>query len=355
MGSHPTGTRRKRYSLLKMAPAMVLAALSVAVVAPPLMAQSAAGQAPTGQSPAAQSPAAQSPGEQISKMPDWQIAAGGKMQFDVASVKQDTSDQQTANANMPLGPMDLFTPTGGLFSATNLPLSAYINFAYKLTGAQGQAVMSQLPKWANTDRYDIQARGTANTTKNQFRLMMQAMLADRFKLAIHRETKQLPVLALVLDKPGKLGPHMQLHPDDSTCVYNTTPNSAGQPPTVAGGFPEGCGGLGTWPSNTPGRYRTGGRNVSMAMIASNLITPFSGSGVDRPILDKTGLTGKYDLVMEYTPQFNGPLPPSSTFQPDESGPTFLQALKDDLGLKLESQTGPVDVIVVDHVEQPSQN
>ena len=76
---------------------------------------------------------------------------------------------------------------------------------------------------------------------------------------------------------------------------------------------------------------------------------------DRPVLDKTGLTGKIDFVIEFTPQFNGPLPPGANFQPDPTGPTFLEALKEQLGLKLESQTGLVEVIVVDHVEQPSEN
>ena len=79
------------------------------------------------------------------------------------------------------------------------------------------------------------------------------------------------------------------------------------------------------------------------------------TGLDYPLLDKTGLTGKIDFVIEFTPQINGPLPPGATFQPDPTGPTFLEALKEQLGFKLESQTGPVDVVIVDHVEQPSAN
>ena len=89
------------------------------------------------------------------------------------------------------------------------------------------------------------------------------------------------------------------------------------------------------------------------MIVTSMNVPFTG--VDRPVLDKTGLTGKFDFYMEFTPQINGPLPPGSTFQPDESGPTFQQALKEQLGFKLEPQTGSVAVIVIDHVEPPSEN
>ena len=73
------------------------------------------------------------------------------------------------------------------------------------------------------------------------------------------------------------------------------------------------------------------------------------------MLDQTGLGGAFDFTLDWTPQLNGPTAPGSTFQPDESGPTFLEALKEQLGLKLESQTGPVDVLVIDHVEQPSEN
>ena len=119
-------------------------------------------------------------------------------------------------------------------------------------------------------------------------------------------------------------------------------------------MPESCGSLAAWPAaGKPGRVRVGARNVPMTMITTSMNVPFTG--VDRPVLDRTGLTGKFDFVMEFTPQFNGPLPPGANFQPDESGPTFLEALRQQLGLKLEPQKGPVDVIVVDHVEQPSEN
>jgi uncharacterized protein (TIGR03435 family) len=79
------------------------------------------------------------------------------------------------------------------------------------------------------------------------------------------------------------------------------------------------------------------------------------TGVDRPVLDETGLTGKFDFVIEWTPQFDGPPPPGVNFQPDPTGPTFLEALKDQLGLKLVPQTGPVEVPIIGHIEEPSPN
>jgi uncharacterized protein (TIGR03435 family) len=287
-------------------------------------------------------------------MPDWQIAAGGKMEFDVASVKQNSAPmtQETVHSNIPLGPQDMFAPTGGLLSSTNWPLFQYMIFAYKLTPNQVQSVQIQLPKWATSDRYDIQARAAGNPTKDQYRLMMQALLTDRFKLAIHYETKEVPVYALMLDKPGKFGPGFRSHPADSPCS-TAAPTGQGVAPAQADGFPEMCGAFVGVQSSNPGRIRVGARNVPMAMIATTFSS--QGLGVDRPVVDKTGLTGTVDIVFEFTPQINGPLPPGATFQPDESGPTFLEALKEQLGLRLDKQTGSVDSIVLDHIEQPTEN
>jgi uncharacterized protein (TIGR03435 family) len=307
----------------------------------PPRAQSAAGKAPAVQRPT----------------PQWQIDAGGKMEFDVSSVKQNTAPQtaQTVHANVPLTSQDDFAPTGGLLSAANWQLFAYMRFAYKLTPAQDRAVIAQLPKWANDNRYDIQARASGNPTKDQFRLMVQGLLADRFKLAVHYERQQLPVFAMVLEKPGKLGPKLRPHPADSPCsVAPPPPGSApGPAPTVAGGYPEMCGAMAGMMPSAPGRFRLGARNVPMGFLADNLFQR-QLMGVERPVVDKTGLAGKFDFVIEFTPQLP-PLPAGSTFQPDPNGPTFDQALKEQLGLKLEPQTGPTDVIVIDHVEQPSEN
>jgi uncharacterized protein (TIGR03435 family) len=349
MGKGARAARNGRRILFKVIVGALLFAIALSPGgATPLIAQSPADQPAEPQAPATHLP-----------MPQWQIDAGGKMEFDVASVKQNTTamSQETVHSNIPLGPMDLFTPTGGLLSATNMPLLQYLIFAYKLTPNQVDSVQSQLPKWATGTRYDIQARAAGNPTKDQFRLMMQALLADRFKLAVHYESKQVPVLALVLDKPGKLGPQIQVHPADSPCSTAPPAPSAApedQVPMVAGGFPEACGAFMVWLSTTPGRLRGGARNVPISMMATTLSIP-ELTGADRPVTDKTGLTGNYDIVIEYTPQINGPLPPGVNFRPDESGPTFLEALKEQLGLRLDKQTAPVDSIVVDHIEQPSEN
>ena len=116
----------------------------------------------------------------------------------------------------PLGAGDMFTPTS-IFRANNLSLANYILFAYKIAPNQEQLVFSQLPKWVLTDRFDIQATTHGNPTKDQMRLMMQTLLVDHFRLAAHFETRQVPVFALLVDQPGKLGPLLQRHPDDAPC------------------------------------------------------------------------------------------------------------------------------------------
>ena len=318
--------------------------LAGGATAPSLLAQSSQPAANPAAAPASKTPA-----------PQWQIDAGGKMEFDVASVKQNNAEPGplTVSSNMPVTSTDALKPSGGLFSAKNYPLAQYLVFAYKLPSSQANALFSSIPKWAITTRYDIEAHAAAglNPTKDQYRLMMQALLAERFKLAIHYETKQLPVVALVLDKPGKLGPKIQQHPADQPC--SRVPISLGSPvpSTTPEGFPQTCGVFIVW--FDAGRMHAGARDLDLQIMASNMTNP-GLYGIDRPVLDKTGLKGRYDLIFDFTPTITTPLPAGSP-QFDETGPTFQEALKSQIGFKIESQTGPVDMFVVDHIEQPSEN
>ncbi len=231
--------------------------LLLGAVAAPLSAQSAAGQATPIQSTA---------------------ATGSRLAFDVASVKPNKSDDQP-NSNFPLGPGDVYTPNGGFFSATNQPLIAYIAFAYRIMSNQAQYLRPQLPEWVTTDRFDIQARAEGNPGKDQMRLLMRSMLADRFRLAIHTETREVPVLAFVLLKPGLTGRRLWRHPNDASfseedramfrraCPPSvaSAPGSAASPvetasgETRAGELPESCKGrFGVRPT-APGRVRFVGR------------------------------------------------------------------------------------------------
>lgn len=288
--------------------------------------------------------------------PEWQKAAGGKMAFETASATQNTSGPPyRVSSNFPLGPGDVYIPTAS-FRATNFPLAAYIAFAYKIDPDAEQFFISQMPQWAFTDRFDIQATAQGNPTKDQMRLMVQALLADRFRLAVHYETRHVPVFVLLVDQPGKLGPLLQRHPEDLPC--STTPMIPSPPPEAPAQpldsrFPATCGGMLPMGASLPGRIRGGARNVTMEFIASTF--PGGATAVDRPVLDKTGLTGRFDFALEFAPQYGAGLPPTSKFPRDPSGPTFIEAVKQQLGLRLEAQVGPFDVLVVDYAEKPLPN
>jgi uncharacterized protein (TIGR03435 family) len=296
----------------------------------------------------AQAPAAQMPAQ----------ATAAKLEFDVASVKPSRPDGGQ-DMNFPLSSGDSYAPNGGNFIATGMPLTVYIMFAYKLSASQAQA-MKQLPFWVRTEKYDIVAK-TENheATKDEMRLMMRSLLAERFGLAVHKETQQVPVYALALAKPGVLGPKLVAHPASEPCD-NTPPKPAVDskaPPafTTAAGFPVICGGIMGVPLATDtGVISFGARNVTMALFASTL----TGVGnLGRPVLDRTGLTGKYDFLLEFAP-VRAPSPSDGATAappPDTAGPGIEQALKEQLGLKLVSQKGPVDVWVVDHVEHATEN
>jgi uncharacterized protein (TIGR03435 family) len=291
-----------------------------------------------------------------SQIPQWQINAGGKMQFQTASVRRNTAlPPKAVFFNFPLGPGDVYQPRGGVFLARNLPLSTYIEFAYKITPNQEQLAFSQMPKWVTTDRFDIQAKAEGNPTKDQMRLMMQTLLADRFRLAVHYETRQLPVLALIVDRPGILGPQLQQHPFDMPCPTTSivpSPAPTAQPQLVDSRFPSTCGGILPMTPSAPGRYRSGARNVTMDLIASSFA---EGDELDRPVVDKTGLTGKFDYALEYSPRPDGRPPSETNFRSDPSGPTLTQALQEQLGLKFESQTAPMNIVIVDYADALSLN
>jgi uncharacterized protein (TIGR03435 family) len=278
--------------------------------------------------------------------PDWQKTAGGKMSFDVTSVKQNKSGAPAyrASSNFPLSMGNSYPPKGGFLSGTNYRLSSYIGFAYKLNSHQTQALQAQLPKWANEEQFDIEARGAETATKDQMRLMMQSLLADRFKLAVHTETRTGPLLALVLVKPGAPGPNLRPHPESGPCGDFTLSAAA----RSASGMPSSCDVFLTLID--AGDAKTSAQNVTMAMIAGAM--PFPGMGpLDRPVVDKTGLNGNFDFSIEFAPE--DPTPKGAPVDTTQATP--LEALRDQLGLKLESATGPIDALIVDHIEEPSPN
>jgi uncharacterized protein (TIGR03435 family) len=285
------------------------------------------------------------------------------LEFDVASIKQNKAAFGPSGiqprSNFPLGPGDMYASNGGTFSAVNQPLWVYIMFAYKMTDHEVRSLRKQLPSWALQERYDIEAKSDMkNATKDEMRLMMQSLLAERLKLAVHNESETVPVYTLVLAKPGKLGPKLRPHPANDHSCSNAVPQApspnAPPSPLVPGltseGFPIVCGGAVGLPSNISGRLDMGYRNVPLKLIALQMS---AAGGLDRPVIDGTGLDGNYDFAIEFTPQRSTDASSSADVLPE--GPTYQQALLEQAGLKLVPQKASVENVVIDHIEHPSPN
>ena len=247
-------------------------------------------------------------------------------QFDIISVKANKESNRTGVQ---------FTPDGMRGTAVTVQFLLYEGYG----GINQNQVIGE-PSWSTTEGFDIEAKVApadvptlAKMTFEQRRTMFQQILTDRFKMVAHHETRELPIYILTVAKGGsKLKPSV---PDDPAA---TTPRRRG----LMG--------------------RPGGITATDAQLW--MLIPMLARQLGRPIVDKTGLTGNYDYTLDYTndrgtlpPPAGGapPAPPSAPPPPEQSGPDIFTAIQEQLGLKLESSKGPVDVIVIDHIEKPSEN
>ena len=177
-------------------------------------------------------------------------------------------------------------------------------------------------------------------------MMLRTLLADRFKLVMHKETKELPIFELVVARQdGKLGP--QLRPAAVDCAARAAAAARGEKPPPASSGPPGPGSCGI--SMNPVSVSGGG--ATMEMLAGILEGPSQ-----RLVIDRTGLTGNWDFAVKYTPE-RSQLPPG--VEPpvpiDWNGPSLFTAIEEQLGLKLRPSRGPVEVLVIDSVERPTEN
>ncbi len=265
--------------------------------------------------------------------------AGKKLAFEFASVHENRSDEKNVS-NFPLNPGPQFGQVGGVLRARNMLLLQYIVFAYKPDSAQIGQLRQSLPDWARGAHYDIEAKATGPASKDEMRAMMRSLLEDRFGMRVHRETEQRPVFLLEVAKPGKLGPKLVAHPaDDPECKLKPLAQ------TVGGAYPHQCGTTAMIATSAPGLAAIGGQNVTMDHFVLGMTDP--GSGVDRPVVNHTGLTGGYDLVLEWRANFSDPNA--------GEGVNFFDALKQQLGLKLTPGKMPVETITIEKVERPTEN
>jgi uncharacterized protein (TIGR03435 family) len=234
-------------------------------------------------------------------------------EFEVADVKVNNSGQPGVQGG--------FLP-GGQISVRNIPMRELIVQAYKAGGVAGG------PNWLDAERFDIVAKAPPNTSEDTLRLMLQTLLAERFKLAIHQEQRSTAVFALVAAKRGfKL----------------QAAGGSGRPKCSPGQGAEGL-------------NHTVCTNFTMADLAAALPTRIAPSFIDRPVVDLTGLKGAYDIKLDWVPR---PIVGNAADGPTAdvaAGATVFDALDKQLGLKLVERKLPMPVIVIDRIERvPTQN
>jgi uncharacterized protein (TIGR03435 family) len=261
--------------------------------------------------------------------------------FEIASVKPNKSSDEDRYIRI--------DPRGDGLTVVNMQLRELITFAYQIQRFQ----LEGGPDWIASDRFDIVAKSEREVPatgaffggQEPLRIMLRTLLADRFKLVMHKATKELPIFELVLARQdGRPGP--QLRPAAVDCAAQAGAAKGGAT-TPASSEPPGPGPC--FMNQNPVSVRGGG--VTLAMLANILAGP-----TQRLVIDRTGLTGDWDLEVSYTPD-RSQVPPGVELPSwvDPNGPSLFTAIEEQLGLKLRSARGPVEVLVIDSVQQPTPN
>jgi bla regulator protein blaR1 len=252
--------------------------------------------------------------------------------FEVASIKPNPS---TENGYVGFAP-------GGRFEARRATLQELILLAFGQGSSLRQSDIIGGPRWITTDRFDIEAKAESNPkpdaepSPQQMLSMIRRLLAHRFHLAEHFETRELPIYALTVVNKGRLGPRLRRSEWDCSEPIGST-----GPPTVNG---------------QAVRCRTdggAGRLIGRGMPIARLVVGRLPALVGRAVVDRTGLTGGFDWDLEWTPANGEPAPPprDGMAEPPRDGPWIFTALEEQLGLKLEPTKGPVQVLIIDRVQQ----
>jgi uncharacterized protein (TIGR03435 family) len=225
---------------------------------------------------------------------------------------------------------------GGRFIGVNVTVSMLIGAAFSTPDAMWPGFqVTGGPAWINTDGYDVQAKTDGNTPPEDQRLMLRNLLGDRFKLTTHIETRDLPTYSLVLVRTdARLGP--QLHPSAGDCIYGNAANPSGLPH---------C-------EDRFGEARLKARRLSVAATTMDGLALQLQSRVGRKVVNRTGLPGTFDADLE----FNYVTPPATALVDQSAdGLSIFTALEDQLGLRLSADHGPVEMLVIDHIERPSED
>jgi uncharacterized protein (TIGR03435 family) len=233
--------------------------------------------------------------------------------FDVAAVKRNTMRGTATNRVSP-----------GRVTFTNVPLQGLVRSSYGLEDFQ---MVGGGPDWVRVDRWDIIAKAPDHASQADLDAMMRSLLADRFKLIVHHETRRLPILALVTTRAdGRPGPELHASSVDCAAVADARAGIVRDGRQVCG-F-----------SGVAGNMVAGGRTI--VQLARTLTAL-----VGRAVVDKTGLTGSFDWTLKWAPET----------QAVSDGPALVTALQEQLGLRLEPQVATIDVLVIDSAERPADD
>jgi uncharacterized protein (TIGR03435 family) len=239
---------------------------------------------------------------------------------------------------------------GGRLNTTNTPVNLLITFAYQIQGYQ----LIDVPDWARNERFDIVAKLEGDPAPvtppapDHMMLAMRTLLADRFKLKLRKETREMDIYALVMARPGgKPGQALKVSTDECGQRQGlNAPRPQGEsagPPTRLDGTPIFCG-----MRQQPGRIQFNG--MPLSQFAQG-ISPRVG----RQVVDRTGLTGEWSFELSFAPPQQGPPGADAPAPADPNAPDLFTAVQEQLGLKLEATKGPVDVYVVESIERPTED
>jgi uncharacterized protein (TIGR03435 family) len=265
-----------------------------------------------------------------------------KEQFEVATIKVNKSgDFRQFIQRAP----------GNRVNVTNLPVRQLITFAYQLAPFQ----LVGGPSWIGNDRFDVIAKlqgdpvfAPPGSGADPIQRAMQTLLADRFQMKIHRETREVDIYALVMAKPGGV-PAAGLKKSDLDCAGMARARRGQPPPQGPPPMPPGAGPIPCSIMGSPGMIRFGGFPLSQ-------ITTMLGGMTGRMVVDRTGLTGNWEFVLTFAAEQRGQPPPGVDLPPvDPTAPSIFTALQEQLGLKLEATKGPVEVTVIDGIEHPTED
>ena len=257
--------------------------------------------------------------------------------FEVAAIKPSAPPIQFSGREGGPGSSD-----PGRVRWSNSTLKALLTFAYNM-----QSYQIEGPEWLNIDMFDVTATLPLGATRDQMRVMVQNLLAERFGMRAHRDRKEMPSYVLTVSKGG---PRMKLSGPENQAAAEAR---RGPPPMGKDGFPE----IAAFGKGVLIQFRRGAAKLTCNRCSIPVLTEQLAQQLDKPVTDSTGLTDTYDFTLVYEPEFRagpgmvGPPPAPPGGADGEPASPLQSAIQAQLGLKLEAKKSSVDIVVIDSIEK----